>query len=166
MRSVGFAGFAKSFLAWNLAGVVPHSVIYADPRSPYRVWNRSILVVERWAEIERMEPKPELICIDHEEAEVTPDVIVYGVTPDVVRVEAALRVKEQSTRPVFWVLVGYEETGVPWPFPPTFQPAIVVPWDERQATAPWVGEPLTRRDPVWRAKFERLWEAMQRVVTP
>lgn len=160
---VGFAGFAKSFLAWNLAGVVEGSVIYADSRSPYRVWNRRVLVVERWALMEQMHLAPGLVCIDHDEAEVLPDVIVYGVTPDLVRVEAALRAKEQSVRPVVWVLVGYEDAGVPWPFPPTFQPTIVVPWDERQATAPWVGEPLTCRDAIWRAKFERLWEAIQRV---
>ncbi|WP_029423368.1 hypothetical protein [Alicyclobacillus macrosporangiidus] len=161
MRKVGFAGFGKSFLAWNLAGAVEGSVIYADHRAPYRVWNRTVPVYERWANVETA--RLELVCIDHEESEVAPDIVVYGVTPDLGRIELALRAQRQSTRSVVLVLVGYEEAGVPWPFPPEFSPAIIVPWDMRQATSPLVGAPLTLRDPAWRLRFERLWEVIRNV---
>ncbi|SFV08424.1 hypothetical protein, partial [Alicyclobacillus macrosporangiidus] len=143
MRKVGFAGFGKSFLAWNMAGTVEDSVIYADHRAPYRVWNRTVQVCERWGDVETA--KPVLVCLDHEESEVAPDIVVYGVVPDPVRIETALRAQRQSTKPVVPVLIGYEETGVPWPFPPEFRPAITVPWDMRQATSPLVGAPLTLR---------------------
>ncbi|MBX5437465.1 MAG: hypothetical protein IRZ33_09655 [Alicyclobacillaceae bacterium] len=158
MRTVGFAGFGKSFLAWNLAGAVDGSVIYADARAPYRVWNRVVRVCERWEDIEAAQPA--LVCLDHEESDVTPDVVVYGVTPDPARVEAALKAQKESVRSVVLVLVGYEETGAPWPFAPEFRPVITVPWDMRQATSPLAGAPLTRRDPVWRRRFERLWEVV------
>jgi hypothetical protein len=161
MTKVGFAGFAKSFLAWNLAGAVEGGVIYADPRAPYRVWNRVVPVYEHWADVNAS--KPALVCVDHEESEVAPDVVVYGVAPDPVRIETALRIQRQSTKPVVPVLLGYEETGVPWPFPPEFRPVIVLPWDMRQATSILAGAPLTRRDPQWRRRFQRLWEVIRDV---
>ncbi|MBF8376824.1 hypothetical protein IW967_02915 [Alicyclobacillus mali] len=163
MRIVGFAGFAKSFLAWNLAGAVESSVIYADPRAPYRVWNRRVRVYEQWLDVKRLQPPPMLVCVDHEEPDVTPEVVIYGVTPDLVRIHKALQAIRHSERPTFLVLIGYEETGVPWIFPREFQPALVLPWDMRQATCAMVGEPLTQRDPIWRQKFETLWSVIRDV---
>ncbi|AEJ44291.1 hypothetical protein [Alicyclobacillus acidocaldarius] len=165
MKIVGFAGFAKSFLAWNLAGAVESSVIYADPRAPYRVWNRHIRIYEHWLDVKRLQPSPALVCVDHEESDVTPEVVVYGVTPDLARVQAAIHTLQQASRPTVLVLVGYEDTGVPWIFPAEFRPTLILPWDMRQATCALVGAPLTRRDPTWRVKFETLWREIQHVAS-
>ena len=159
LLKVGLIGFGKSFLAWNLAGAVEDSVIYADSHAPYRVWNRTVRVEESWAQVEKS--APQLVVIDHAEAEVLPDQILMLVPPDPLRIEEALRMKkeQQGRRQLHLVLNGYEE-GAPWLFPETFHPVAVLPWDVRQLSACVLRIPLVQRDPKFRHYLNPILEVL------
>ncbi len=160
MIKVGFAGFAKSFLAWTLAGVTKDGVIYADSRAPYRRWNKTVAVYESWAEVKSQ--KTQIVYMDHAEPEEFPDVVVYGVLPDPIRVEIALLGTLNQQRKTFYILLGYEENTGMWPFQQNFQPTIILPWDIRHATSVMLGIPLSLRDPAIGRLFNVLVEGIKK----
>jgi hypothetical protein len=154
--NIAVLGFGKSFLAWNLAGCFSRAEIYADANAPYRVWNRSVRVVERAEQLR--EP---IVFVDHEEPDISADAVLWSAAPDNASVLRAMEAQRQHHLPFFLILNGYSrESGVPWPFQESFAPILTVPWDERSATCPKFGKPLTQRDPKFRARFQPLWEVM------
>lgn len=153
---IAVLGFGQSFLTWNMTGCLPGAVIYADDRAPYRAWNRAIPVVEKADKITQ-----KVVFMDHEEPEISADVVVWSAAPDPASVSRAIEAQHRANTPFFLVLNGYaREAGVPWPFPPSFDPVICIPWDERSVSCHKVGKPLTLRDAAFCARFQPLWEAI------
>lgn len=158
MLKIGVVGFGKSFLAWNLAGLLD-APLYADARAPYRRWNRTIRILET---MEAAQGAPVLV-MDHEENEAFPDLSFYAVPPDPSLVLDIQRAVAQAERPTHLVLNGYSKQATWGVFAPEFAPLAVIPWDMRQASAILLGSPLAVRDPGFAQHFAPLIEVIRRV---
>ncbi len=162
MRNWQVVGFAKSFLAINLAAELTQqgasAVIYTDPEHPFVAWNKSgkVQVVERIEDIDAA--ATDWLILDGRAHDVEPDGYLYGYTPDLVRAARAKVFRERSTKPTLLALVGYLGS-----YGDMFIADIVIPWDERQTSSILAGMPLSQRDPKVGKRFADLIRRMEEV---
>ena len=163
MRSWQVVGFAKSFLAINLAvelsGRGASTVIYTDPDHPYVAWNKAgqVQVVERSEDI--VADTTDWLILDGTAHDFEPDGYLYGYTPDLVRAARAEAFRKHSAKPTLLALVGYHGA-----YGAMFLADVAIPWDERQTSSILAGMPLAGRDPKVGKLFAHLVTRMEEVL--
>ena len=163
MRSLQVIGFAKSFLAINLATELTRqgmsAVIYTDPDHPYITWNKvgMVQVAERSEDMD--EETVDWLILDGTAHDFVPDGYLYGYTPDLVRAARADAFRQRSVKPTLLALVGYLGS-----YGNMFPADVAIPWDERQTSSILSGTPLAARDLKVGKRFAELIKRMEEVI--